>query len=78
MDAGTGEVVTEFSRSGDSGPFVNTAVWEDNEHVLATVFEDSAWTVVRLGLDGSIEAATDALPDSGDPRRSPFSFSTRP
>ena len=33
-------------------------VWEDDDHVLAMVFQDDAWAVLRLGVaDGSVELA---------------------
>ena len=59
-----GHVVAEWHSRGQAA--LLHAVWEDDEHVLAIVFEDDAWAVLRLGVaDGSVELAVPPVPDSG-------------
>jgi hypothetical protein len=75
LDARTLDVVARFDRPDNSEAFVSDVVWEDDSHVLASLFEDGAWHLVRLGLDGSV-ANVDELP--GHAEDSPFHFAARP
>jgi hypothetical protein len=59
-----GHVVAEWHSRGQAA-LLHT-VWEDDDHVLAIVFEDDAWAVLRLGVaDGTVELAVPPVPDSG-------------
>ena len=59
-----GKVLAEWRSEGQAA-LLHT-VWEDDEHVLALVFQDEAWAVVRLGVaDGSVELAVAPVPDRG-------------
>ena len=59
-----GRVVAEW-RSEGHATLLHT-VWEDDDHVLAMVFEDEAWAVLRLGVaDGSVELAVAPVPEQG-------------
>lgn len=59
-----GHLVAEW-RSRGRAALLHT-VWEDDEHVLAIVFEDDTWAVLRLGVaDGSVELAVPPVPDTG-------------
>ena len=49
------------SRAGAEGPTVLQTAWEDDDHVLAVVYERGRWSVVRLGVDGSAELALGPL-----------------
>ncbi|MGC4112691.1 MAG: hypothetical protein QM747_20165 [Nocardioides sp.] len=40
---------------------VTRSVWEDDAHVLAIVYQDGRWYVVRFGVDGSRELAAGPL-----------------
>jgi hypothetical protein len=51
--------------------YIQQMVWEDNRHVLANVYQDGQWAVVRIGLDGSREYAVPPLPATDD-AESPF------
>jgi hypothetical protein len=64
LDARTGKPTLEL-KVADGGA-ITQMVWEDDSHVLATVFEGGRWGVVRVGLDGRRELAVAAEPDSGD------------
>ncbi|WP_109508023.1 hypothetical protein [Nocardioides speluncae] len=56
LRADSGESVVHFQRADPSGtPF--DMVWEDPEHLLAAVFQGNEWSIVRFGLDGSMEYA---------------------
>jgi hypothetical protein len=71
VDARTAEVVARFERPGNSDAFVGDVAWEDDSHVLATLFEDGSWHLVRLGLDGSVETVDRV---DGSPEDSPLHF----
>jgi hypothetical protein len=55
LDAHSGKVAATFSTSG--GAFLQRFAWEDGEHMLATAHDGGQWTVVRLGVDGSVDRA---------------------
>ena len=55
--------------------FIYQAVWEDDSHVLATVYEQGRWAVLRIGLDGSREYAVEPV-QGADETRSPFVLPT--
>jgi len=59
--------------SGGGGTVVSRQ-WEDAQHVLAVVFEDGAWSIVRFGVDGSLEYAVP--PQSGSDLDNPFLLQT--
>jgi hypothetical protein len=60
LDAADGTLLHEF-RSKGRGPSVLQTAWEDEDHVLAVVFERGRWSIVRLGADGSAELALGPL-----------------
>ena len=66
---GDGAVVAEWHSAGQAA-LLHT-VWEDDDHVLALVFQDDAWAILRLDVtDGSVELAVEPVPDQGG--RTPF------
>jgi hypothetical protein len=75
---GTGELKTFDARTGTPGLDLRTADgatitqmrWEDDDHVLATVYEGRRWGVLRIGLDRTVEYAI--APVAGDDVESPF------
>jgi hypothetical protein len=69
LDAADGAVLQEFAGKG-RGPTILQTAWEDDEHVLAVVFERGRWAVVRLGVDGSAELAVE--PVAGSDFERPF------
>jgi hypothetical protein len=75
LDAGTLDLVTRFDRVGNGETFVGDVVWEDESHVLATLYEGGSWHLVRLGLDGDIQTVDEA---PGAPEDSPFHFAAHP
>ena len=63
LDAKDGTLLHEFTSKG-RGPTVLQTAWEDEDHVLAVVFERGRWSIVRLGVDGSAEIALGPLEGS--------------
>ncbi|MGZ8742186.1 MAG: hypothetical protein ACXWXO_04620 [Nocardioides sp.] len=63
LDASTGAEVAHFSpeRGTRTVVGVSQAAWEDADTVLAYVDEGGDQAIVRLGTNGSIEAATDVV-----------------
>jgi hypothetical protein len=72
LDAATGEVQLDL-RTADR-VVIGRMVWEDDSHVLATVFQDGRWAVLRIGLDGRREIA---VPPVRGPDESPFVLPSR-
>jgi len=66
-----GAVVHTWSSGGGT---VVSRQWEDAQHVLAVVFEDEAWSIVRFGVDGSTEYAVP--PQPGTDLDNPFLLQT--
>jgi hypothetical protein len=62
LDAATGDLVVAYDVDTRAGDLIADWVWEDDEHLLLTVHSDGDWQVVRVGLDGTQEVATDAVP----------------
>jgi hypothetical protein len=54
--------------------FYNSAVWEDDTHVLFTLFQDGRWSMVRMGVDGAMELAIG--PQPGKAEEVPWHFET--
>lgn len=73
-DADNGKLLVDLDVA-DQG-YVRQMVWENNSHVLATIYQDGQWAVVRIGLDGSRDYAIApvAATDDVDP---PFLLPTR-
>jgi hypothetical protein len=82
LDSRTMDVVARFDRPGQGVTFVNDVVWEDDSHVVASLYEADAWHLVRLGLDGTIENLDSSTEDvdgpAGSPEESIFHFAARP
>lgn len=69
-----GAVVAEWHSAGQAA-LLHT-IWEDDDHVLALVFQDDAWAILRLDVtDGSVELAVEPVPDQAG--RTPFVLPVR-
>ena len=75
LDAVSGDVLVSLD-GRDSHAFVKQVAWEDSQHLLAVVFQDGEWAVVRIGVDGTMEYAVP--PVSGDSQAYPFTLATQP
>ena len=62
------------NRSSEDLTFYNSAVWEDETHVLFTLFQDGKWSIVRMDVDGAMEFAV--APQPGDEMEVPWHFET--
>lgn len=71
FDARSGDPVVRY-RVADGGA-ITWMRWEDDAHVLAVVFDEGVWGIVRVGLDGQVEVAVPPVKAKGaDPTNSPF------
>jgi hypothetical protein len=73
-EADSGEEVFDLPVA-DQG-YVRQMVWEDDTHVLATIYARAQWAVVRIGLDGSREYAVAPVAATDDVE-SPFVLPSR-
>jgi hypothetical protein len=72
--AGTGRVTFERRSTARTQAFFPEAQWEDDTHVLAPVYQDGAWALVRFGSDGTMEYAVP--PTAGDATSDPYVLPT--
>ncbi len=80
LDASTGTAYVDFTATSTrkSFTFINTAVWEDDTHLLAQVYNaDTGWRVLRLGVDGTVTTA-DVGDIGGGEMDAPVTFVTQP
>jgi hypothetical protein len=70
-----GDLRADRMRTEDSMAFYNDAVWEDETHVLFTVYQDGEWSMVRMDVDGAMEFAI--APQKGNQDSVPWHFETR-
>jgi hypothetical protein len=61
LDAHTGGVVVQFQQPRNGQMYLGDPVWEDDQHVLAPVTDGLETQVVRFGVDGTMEVASDAV-----------------
>jgi hypothetical protein len=73
LDSDTGRSVLDL-RTADQAALTQM-VWEDDRHVLARVYEQGRWAVLRIGLDGSREYAV--APVTGEDVDAPFVLPSR-
>ena len=74
-DAETGELLADRQNTSEGLVFYNSAVWEDETHVLFTRFQDGQWSMVRMNVDGAMEYAI--APQKGNQDNVPWRFETR-
>jgi hypothetical protein len=68
LDARTQQVVLDLKT--DDGTHITSATWEDDDHILATVFGNGRWSVIRFALNGAREYALS--PVAGEDTEPPF------
>jgi hypothetical protein len=76
LDARSGDVVAHYQKRGQDTVHIHSMAWEDDSHVLATVYQDGEWAIVRMDTRGNIELATDLVP--GSDSECPLFLSLRP
>jgi hypothetical protein len=72
--AGDGDLLFNRHSDAKTKSFFPAAQWEDNTHVLAPVFQDGRWAIVRLASDGSMEYAVP--PVKGEAESNPYVLAT--
>ena len=76
-DTATGKATAyRIANAGDAAYYAYVA-WEDDSHVLFSAYQDGAWSIVRMGVDGAMEYAV-APGDLGDNLARPFVFEGNP
>jgi hypothetical protein len=70
----SGKVLFERHSTTKAQAFYPVAQWEDATHVVAPVFQDGMWAVVRFASNGSMEYAVP--PAAGDEMENPFVLAT--
>jgi hypothetical protein len=71
-----GHRLFQRTNSQQAQSFYQSAQWEDDTHVLVSVYQNGHWSIVRIASDGSMEYAVP--PVAGDMDHSPFVLETRP
>jgi hypothetical protein len=70
-----GKLLFERHSTEKAQSFYPSAQWEDATHVLAPVFQDGQWSIVRIASDGSMEYAVPPA-GTGDETEPPFVLET--
>jgi hypothetical protein len=70
----TGDTLFERSSTVKHQAVVADAQWEDDSHLIAAVFQENTWSLVRIAADGTMEYA--AQPEKGDDFSNPFVLET--
>lgn len=68
-DASSGDLSFQRKSTINAQSYYQSVAWEDDTHVLATVFQDNHWSIVRFAADGSMEYAVPPVKGDVD---SPF------
>lgn len=76
LDAGTGELLAEFQNSREHQSFIGNVVWDTDSTLLATVFEEGSWSLMRMTAAGELTSVLDDIGDNMD--EVPLQLSTRP
>ena len=69
LDPGTGERVLHLVTAPEV--FIGATTWEDDTHLIAAVYQQGKWALVRIGLDGKREIAVSPVAGQ-DPYVAPF------
>jgi hypothetical protein len=57
LDAGTGDLVASFTPDKNSQLFMVGVAWETSDTFLANAYEGTSGSIIRMGVDGSLEDA---------------------
>jgi WD40 repeat protein len=72
-DAATGKATTYRIASAGDSAYYSYFAWEDDSHLLFAANQDGKWSIVRMGVDGSMEYAVPPA-ELGDELSNPFIF----
>jgi hypothetical protein len=76
LDRATGKPRFTIQNNEESQAVIVDMVWEDNDNVLAVVFQRGAWAIARVGVNGTTELAT--KPVRGEETDIPFRLAVQP
>lgn len=76
LDARTGDLLAEFQNSMKHQSFINNVVWDTDSTLLATVFEEGTWSLMRMTASGELSSVLDGIGDNMD--QVPVTLATRP
>jgi hypothetical protein len=76
IDVNSQEVVAEWSSTEETQAFVNTAVWDADGTVLATVHEHGSWSLMRMSPDGGLTTVLEL--EGGDESTPPLVLPVAP
>lgn len=65
LDARTGRPVADFTQERDGQLAIVQTAWESEDTLLAIVVDGSTWSMLRIGVTGTVEEAVDEV--SSDP-----------
>jgi hypothetical protein len=72
----SGEVVAQWQSTANSQALINSAAWDTDGTLLATVWEEDTWSLMRMSPDGSLRTVLADL--GGDIEDVPLHLATRP
>jgi hypothetical protein len=61
LDARTGKAKLTLQNDEKAQATIVDMQWEDDHHVLAVIFQQGKWSILRVGTDGSAEMAADPI-----------------
>jgi hypothetical protein len=76
LDVASGEVVAQWQSTANSQALINSAAWDTDGTLLATVWEEDTWSLMRMSPDGSLRTVLADL--GGDIEDVPLHLATRP
>lgn len=77
LDAHTGDLLAEFSNSRENPASIFDVTWDTDNTLVATVFEEGTWAVMRMTREGDLSLLTETSGDE-DPADVPMILSTQP
>jgi hypothetical protein len=66
LDADTGDLLAEATNSAEHQSFINNAVWDSDNTLLASVFEEGTWSLMRMTAAGELTTVLGNLGDNMD------------
>jgi hypothetical protein len=66
LDAATGDVLVEYANSQEHPVTVYDVVWDTDGTLIATVFEEGTWALLRLTADGQVTGLVTGLDNAQD------------
>ena len=76
LDASDGSVLGEWTNNAETQAFVASTAWDEDGTLLATVFQQGSWSLMRFSPDGGLSKVQDLA--GGDDVSAPMVLSTQP